>query len=76
MTITIGMHCDGDPWPPGHLKAVEDFGFDVLTTGEHIVFHRPILEATTILGFAAASTTTATSRRSPRPVPPPGCSSP
>ena len=57
MAINIGMHCDGDAWPVAHLKAVEDLGFDVLTTGEHIVFHRPILESTAVLGFAAAATT-------------------
>ena len=53
--IVIGMHCDGDPWEPEHFKCVEDVGFDILTTGEHIVFHRPILDSVSILGYAAAS---------------------
>jgi probable F420-dependent oxidoreductase len=54
--LQVGMHCDGDAWEPEHLTLVEDVGFDVLTTGEHIVFHRPILEAVSVLGYAAAVT--------------------
>jgi probable F420-dependent oxidoreductase len=54
--VMVGMHCDGDAWEPEHLTFVEDVGFDVLTTGEHIVFHRPILEAVSVLGYAAAVT--------------------
>jgi probable F420-dependent oxidoreductase len=57
MTVWVGMHCDGDPWPTEHLRVVEDLGFDILTTGEHIVFHRPILEAISVLGYMAAATT-------------------
>ena len=54
----VGMHCDGDAWEPDHISLVEDVGFDVLTTGEHIVFHRPILESVSVLGFAAGLTRT------------------
>jgi len=56
--LLVGMHCDGDAWEPDHISLVEDVGFDVLTTGEHIVFHRPILESVSVLGFAAALTRT------------------
>ncbi len=56
--VVIGMHCDGDPWEPEHFKFVEDAGYDILTTGEHIVFHRPILESVSVLAYAAASTRT------------------
>lgn len=56
--VVIGMHCDGDAWEPEHFKFVEDVGYDILTTGEHIVFHRPILESVSVLGYAAASTKT------------------
>ena len=55
-TVMVGMHCDGDAWEPEHLTFVEEVGFDVLTTGEHIVFHRPILESVSVLGYAAALT--------------------
>ncbi|HCV20369.1 MAG TPA: LLM class F420-dependent oxidoreductase [Gammaproteobacteria bacterium] len=55
-TVEVGLHCDGDAWEPEHLTFVEDAGFDILTTGEHIVFHRPILEAVSVLGYAAAVT--------------------
>ena len=54
--VMVGMHCDGDAWEPEHFSLVEDVGFDVLTTGEHIVFHRPVLESVSVLGFAAAAT--------------------
>ena len=55
--LRIGLHTDGDPWEPDEFKLVEDVGFDILTTGEHIVFHRPILDVVTVLAYAAAVTT-------------------
>ena len=54
--LRIGLHTDGDPWEPDEFKLVEDVGFDILTTGEHIVFHRPILDVITVLAYAAAVT--------------------
>jgi probable F420-dependent oxidoreductase len=55
-TVKVGMHCGGDPWVPDLIRFVEDAGFDALSTGEHIVFHRPILDAVSVLGHAAAVT--------------------
>ncbi|MBT6273859.1 MAG: TIGR03619 family F420-dependent LLM class oxidoreductase [Chromatiales bacterium] len=52
----IGLHTDGDPWEPDEFALVEEVGFDILTTGEHIVFHRPILDVVTVLAYAAAVT--------------------
>lgn len=54
--VKFGFHFAGDPWEPEDLRCVEDCGFEYLTTGEHIVFHRPILEAISALGYAAACT--------------------
>jgi probable F420-dependent oxidoreductase len=56
MTIKFGVTCGGDHWSNDDIRAVEDHGFDSFWTGEHIVYHRPILESTTILTHAAALT--------------------
>jgi len=56
--VKFGFHFAGDPWEPEELRCVEDCGFDYLTTGEHIVFHRPILESISALGYAAGCTKT------------------
>jgi probable F420-dependent oxidoreductase len=56
MTIKFGVTCGGDHWSADDIRAVEEFGFDSFLTGEHIVYHRPILESTTILTHAAALT--------------------
>lgn len=56
--IQVGLHTDGDPWEPEEFALVEQVGFDILTTGEHIIFHRPILDVITVLSFAAAVTKT------------------
>ena len=56
--IKVGFHVDGDVWTPDQLAFVEESGFDILTTGEHMVFFRPILDVITMLSFAAASTKT------------------
>ncbi len=56
--VKFGFHFAGDPWEPEELRCVEDCGFDYLTTGEHIVFHRPILESVAALGYAAGCTRT------------------
>lgn len=55
--VQVGFHIDGDIWEPEQIKGVEDHGFDILTTGEHIVFFRPILDTVTVLSYAAAVTT-------------------
>lgn len=55
--VQVGFHIDGDVWEPEQIKGVEDHGFDILTTGEHIVFFRPILDTVTVLSYAAAVTT-------------------
>ena len=55
--VEVGFHIDGDVWEPAQIKRVEDVGFDIMTTGEHIVFFRPILDIITVLSYAAAVTT-------------------
>ena len=54
--VKVGFHVDGDAWEPEQLAYIEDAGFDILTTGEHIVFFRPILDVITVLAYAAAVT--------------------
>ncbi len=54
--LQVGLHIDGDVWEPEQIKAVEDHGFDIMTTGEHMVFFRPILDTVTVLSYAAAVT--------------------
>jgi len=56
MVVKVGVTCGGDHWAPETIKAVEDLGFDSFWTGEHIVYHRAILDATTVLSVAAAVT--------------------
>ena len=56
MTINFGVTCGGDHWSDDDIRAVEEHGYDSFWTGEHIVYHRPILESTTILTHAAALT--------------------
>ena len=36
--VQVGFHIDGDVWEPEQITQVEEHGFDILTTGEHIVF--------------------------------------
>lgn len=55
-TVEVGFHVDGDLWEPEQLTRVEELGFDIMTTGEHIVFFRPILDVVTVLAYAAAVT--------------------
>lgn len=55
--VQIGFHIDGDVWEPAQIAQVEEHGFDILTTGEHILFFRPILDSITVLAHAAAATT-------------------
>lgn len=57
MQAKIGVSCGGDHWSAEDIRAVEEFGYDSFWTGEHIVYHRPILEAVTVLTRAAALTT-------------------
>ena len=54
--LKVGLHIDGDVWEPEQIKGVEDHGFDILTTGEHMIFFRPILDTVTVLAYAAAVT--------------------
>ena len=54
--LQVGFHIDGDVWEPDQIAKVEEHGFDILTTGEHIVFFRPILDTITVLSYAAAVT--------------------
>ncbi|MGI9305057.1 MAG: TIGR03619 family F420-dependent LLM class oxidoreductase, partial [Gammaproteobacteria bacterium] len=56
MSAGIGVSCGGDYWDPDQIRAVEELGFDSFWTGEHIVYHRPILEAVTTLTYAATLT--------------------
>jgi probable F420-dependent oxidoreductase len=48
--------CGGVWWPNECFQAVEDLGFDCIWTGEHIVFHRPIMDAVPLLAGVAAVT--------------------
>lgn len=52
----VGITCGGVWWPPEYFQAVEELGFDSIWTGEHIVFHRPILDAMPVLAGIAAVT--------------------
>ena len=56
MPAKVGVTCGGDLWQPEDVRAVEELGFDSFWTGEHIVYHRPILEAATVLTYAATLT--------------------
>lgn len=56
MPAKFGVSCGGDLWEPDQIRAVEEYGFDSFWTGEHIVYHRPILEAVTMLTYAATLT--------------------
>jgi len=56
MGVRVGITCGGDVWTPEEIRAVEELGFDSFWTGEHIVYHRPILDAVPILALAAAVT--------------------
>jgi len=56
MPAKVGITCGGDFWSDEDIRSVEDLGFDSFWTGEHIVYHRPILEAVTVLTRAAALT--------------------
>jgi probable F420-dependent oxidoreductase len=52
----VGVTCGGVWWPAECFQAVEELGFDSVWTGEHIVFHRPILDAVPVLAGVAAIT--------------------
>ena len=56
MPAKFGVSCGGDLWKADDIRAVEEFGYDSFWTGEHIVYHRPILESITVLTYAAALT--------------------
>lgn len=56
MSAQIGVSCGGDLWSDEDIRAVEELGYDSFWTGEHIVYHRPILEAVTVITRAAALT--------------------
>lgn len=56
MPAKFGVSCGGDFWSADDIRAVEEYGYDSFWTGEHIVYHRPILEAVTVLTRAAALT--------------------
>lgn len=54
--IQIGLTCGGVWWEPELFQEIERLGFDSIWTGEHIVFHRPILEAISVIAGLAAVT--------------------
>jgi probable F420-dependent oxidoreductase len=54
--MEVGVTCGGVWWPEECFHAIEDLGFDTLWTGEHIVFHRPILDAIPLLAGVASIT--------------------
>jgi len=57
MPVKLGVSCGGDLWSREDILAVEELGFDSYWTGEHIVYHRPIMEAVTLLSYVAGLTT-------------------
>ncbi len=57
MPVKLGVTCGGDLWSREDILAVEELGFDSYWTGEHIVYHRPIMEAVTLLSYVAGLTT-------------------
>ncbi|MGH3261783.1 MAG: LLM class flavin-dependent oxidoreductase, partial [Trebonia sp.] len=54
--IQIGLTCGGEWWGPELFQEIERRGFDSIWTGEHIVFHRPILDAISVIAGLAAVT--------------------
>jgi len=52
----VGVTCGGVWWPTEYFQAAEELEFDAIWTGEHIVFHRPILDAVPVLAGIAAVT--------------------
>jgi probable F420-dependent oxidoreductase len=56
MSLGVGVTCGGDIWESDQIRAVEALGYDSFWTGEHIIYHRPIMEAVTTLTYAAALT--------------------
>ena len=57
MPVKLGVSCGGDLWSREDILATEELGFDSYWTGEHIVYHRPIMEAVTLLSYVAGLTT-------------------
>ena len=43
MPVKIGVSCGGDLWAREDILATEELGFDSYWTGEHIIYHRPIM---------------------------------
>lgn len=54
--IRIGLTCGGTWWEPELFQDIERRGFDSIWTGEHIVFHRPILDGICVIAGVAAVT--------------------
>lgn len=52
----IGLTCGGVWWEPDLFREIERLGFDSIWTGEHIIFHRPILDAISVTAGLAAVT--------------------
>ena len=54
--IAVGITCGGVWWELETFREAERLGFDSIWTGEHIVFHRPILDALPVTAGLAAIT--------------------
>lgn len=54
--VGFGITCGGSLWPDEAVRAVEEAGFDSFWTGEHTVYHRPIMDAIPLLTAAACAT--------------------
>jgi probable F420-dependent oxidoreductase len=50
------MTCGGIWWERETFREIERLGFDSIWTGEHIVFHRPILDGVSVIAGLAAVT--------------------
>lgn len=54
--VGFGITCGGSLWPDETVRAVEEAGFDSFWTGEHTVYHRPVMDAIPLLTAAACAT--------------------
>jgi probable F420-dependent oxidoreductase len=54
--VCVGITCGGVWWGARTYQRIEALGFDSIWTGEHIVFHRPVMDALPVVAGVAAVT--------------------